>query len=829
MSEQKANTGNTEPAKISKEMEVAYRDYAMSVLVSRALPDVRDGLKPVHRRILYAMHHDLRLHSGAPHKKSARVVGEVLGKYHPHSDQSIYDAMVRMAQPFSLRYPLVDGQGNMGSVDGDNPAAMRYTEVRLSRIAELMLPDLDKDTVDWRPNFDDTLQEPALLPALLPNLLVNGANGIAVGMATQIPPHNALEVCAALDYLLDHFDQLDDISVTKLMEFIRGPDFPTGGLLYTRGPEDKENRPDSRLHVAYGNGRGSVTVQAKVHVEESGMGRSRLVVTEIPYQANKSHLIDRIVLTVRRDQVEGIVDVRDESDRAGMRICIELNRSAHPQEILQRLFQLTPLQQSYGISMVALVDGRPSRVTLLEILINFIEHRREVVRRRSKFDLKAAQARLHIVEGLLRALDEMDAVIQTIRGSSTQEEARTLLMERFEFTSEQVRAILAMPLRQLVGLEVKELREEFRTLHDEIRSLQDLLASETRLRSVIKEELDRIRERLPDARRTRIMDRPVEVMTAEELAPDLTVWVTLSRKGTAKRYAYRGMRAGRFKEIGRNGSLAAATANTRDVLYLFSKHGVCQRVQVFRLPDAGTPRHIGEYTGFTRRDALIAALPLAQASLHDDPRHLCLVTRQGMIKRIHVNMLIEAPGEEISVINLKKGDELGWVLLSNGGQEVMLFTARGRALRFSEDEARALGLGAAGVRCMNVDKTDSMVSAALAQAESAVLSVTHAGYVKRTPISEYPVKARGGKGVIAHKLSDSTGLLAGALTLADRQEDAKAILHGDHGAWLLDVNDIPESGRATQGRRLAQPAEEEMVSGLGLLWSAAPAGAKSQR
>ena len=819
MSEQRGQEGHLEEAQLTREMEVAYRDYAMSVLVSRALPDVRDGLKPVHRRIIYAMHQDLRLRSDGPHKKSARVVGEVLGKYHPHSDQSVYDAMVRLAQPFSLRYPLVDGQGNLGSMDGDNPAAMRYTEVRLSSVAELMVPDLASDTVEWRANFDDTLREPVVLPTVLPNLLVNGANGIAVGMATQIPPHNVGEVCDALIFLLGNFDHIQQIKPKELLTYIKGPDFPTGGLLFRyHQPDNNENVLD-KLLPAYAAGRGSMVVQAKVHSEEMGMGRSRLVVTEIPYQTNKSHLIERIVYAVNRGQVDGIVDVRDESDRSGMRICIELNRAASSQEVLQKLFKLTPLQQNFSMSLVALVDGVPKRISLKEILTEFIKHRQEVVRRRSEFDLKAAQIRIHIVEGLLRALDVLDEVIQIIRQSRSQEDAQTQLMERFSFTSEQTRAILAMPLRQLVGMEIRQLRDEFQSLTDEIRRLTELLASEELLRAVIKEELEKVKVEMTDERRTRILQQPAQNLTAEDLAPDQTVWVSVGQKGTVKRFAYRGMQMGRFKEISRNGSLTAVTANTREVLYLFSRDGICQRVQIFRLPDAGSPKHVGEFTAFTRRDALVAAIPLPQDSRHDEDGHVCLVTQKGMIKRINVNMLIEAPGEEIKVINLNKGDRLGWVLLSNSEQEVMLFSARGRALRFREADVRVMGFNAAGVRSMQLADSDSMVSASLAKPDSSVLSVTQKGFAKRTAISEFTLTSRAGKGIIAHKVNNATGGVAGAMAIGLNQDGAMAVLNTGRQSWLLDVQNVPESGRATQGRRMARPEEDNPVGSVTLLWS----------
>ena len=810
------------PRALTREMEEAYLDYAMSVLVSRALPDVRDGLKPVHRRILYAMYRDLRLFSTGPYKKSARIVGEVLGKYHPHSDQAVYDAMVRLAQDFSVRYPLVDGQGNFGSIDGDNPASIRYTEARLASIAHLTVADLDKDTVAWNANFDDSLKEPAVLPTVLPNLLVNGANGIAVGMATQIPPHNLGEVCDALCFLLDRYARKDEIGTAELLAYIKGPDFPTGGRLYRYAAAAGKAREDRLLH-GYARGRGSFAVQAKMHEEAMGMGRTRLVVTQIPYLTNKAHLIERIAHLAQRGQLPGIADLRDESDRAGMRICIELSRthSAPPQkrQLLDHLFRLTPLQQNFSLSLVALVDGAPIRVNLKEILERFIRHRLDVVRRRTAFDLAAAQARLHIVEGLLQALDMLDAVIQTIRQSRRPDTARKNLMKAFDFSPEQAQAILAMPLRQLVALEIRQLRDEFRALIRQVQALEALLASEERMRAVIKEELQQVKAEYGDERRTRIMEQEVRPLSEEDLEPDQTVWISVGRKGTVKRYAYRGMRAGRFKEIGRNGSLATVAANTRDMLYLFSADGKCQRVQIFRVPHAGSPKHVADLTAFSRRDAIVAAIPLPRDSRHDLSGHLTFVTRQGVVKRIQVNRLIEAPGEELKVIALKKGDRLGWVLLSNGDQEVMLFTARGKAIRFREADIRSMSLGAAGVRGPQFDADDAMVAAVLAQATSAVLSVTEKGFIKRTPIAEYPLRKRTGKGVANHKLSAKTGAIVGAVALNLQDDKAKVALQAGRSHIVLDALSIPESRRTAAGRPVPAWQPEEAVDAITLIWS----------
>lgn len=814
--------GNQPTVGLVREMEVAYLDYAMSVLVSRALPDVRDGLKPVHRRILYAMYHDLHLHSAAAYKKSARIVGEVLGKYHPHSDQAVYDAMIRLAQDFSLRYPLVDGQGNLGSIDGDNPAAMRYTEARLAPIANLILEDIARQTVDWRANFDDTLQEPVILPTALPNLLVNGANGIAVGMATQIPPHNLGEICDALCFLLDNFDEHQAIDTATLLDYVKGPDFPTGGILYRFAePTQGRGAQEDRLLGSYASGRGRFILQAKMHTEAMGMGRTRIVVTQIPYLTNKIHLIERIVHYVRRGNLAGIADVRDESDRAGMRICIELSRTAHLPQVLDRLFALTPLQQTFSLSLVALVNGRPQRLNLKDMLIHFIDHRLVAVRRRSEFELQQAQARVHIVEGLLQALDMLDDIIRVIRKSRRVATARANLSSNFDFSPAQAQAVLAMPLQQLIAMEIRQVRNEFRDLTRQIRTLEQLLASEERMRALIKGELQQIRQDFGDQRRTRIVEQAVQALSADELEPDHTVWVAVGTGGTVKRYPYRGMQGGRFREIGRHGSLAAVTANTRDMLHLFSADGKCQQVQVFQLPQTGAPQHAANLTAFTRRALIVAAIPLPRASRQDCQWHVCMVTRQGMVKRVHINRLIEASGEEQAVIALKKGDSLGWVLLSDADQDLMLFTVRGKAIRFQAEDVRSMGLGSAGVRAMAVDKTDALAAAALVQSTSTILSVTRNGFVKRTSIDAFTRQKRGGKGLISHKLTAMTGAVAGVVAAGRQHEAAKLAVRAGRHTVLLDVPDIPETGRLGQGRHMRQLNGESRVESVTLLWSEA--------
>ena len=517
---------------IDVEMQASYLDYAMSVIVARALPDARDGLKPVHRRILYAMH-DLGLDPAKPYKKSARIVGEVLGKYHPHGDAAVYEAMVRMAQDFSLRYPLVDGQGNFGSVDGDNAAAMRYTEARLSKIAVEMLADIDKDTVDWTDNFDGTLKEPTVLPAMLPNLLVNGASGIAVGMATNIPPHNLGEVVDALCFLIDNFKRHDDVTVDDLMQFIPGPDFPTGGVIYRyaqEGTGDAAEQVDVIAH-AYAGGKGHIVMQAKAHIEDMSRNRARIVVTELPYMTNKTNLLERIAELVRDGRLEGITDLRDESDRTGMRVCIEMTRTVEPRQILADLFKLTPLQNTFGVSLLALVDGEPKLLSLKRMLLHYIEHRQEVIVRRAKHDLAKAKLRAHILEGLLRALDVLDEVIATIRKSRNADTAKQNLIEEFKFTDIQAQAILDMQLRRLAALERRKLQDEYRETIALIRELEALLDSPQRVLALIKENLLDLKARYGDARRTQIADRVKGTLTTMDVLPDEDVWISLSTDG----------------------------------------------------------------------------------------------------------------------------------------------------------------------------------------------------------------------------------------------------------------------------------------------------------
>ena len=630
--------GTVREIDITTEMNAAYLDYAMSVIVARALPDVRDGLKPVHRRILYAMH-DMGVTSNKSYKKSARIVGEVLGKYHPHNDTSVYDAMVRMAQEFSLRYPLVDGQGNFGSIDGDNAAAMRYTEARLATISDLMLADIEKDTIDWNDNFDTTLKEPGILPAALPNLLINGANGIAVGMATNIPPHNIAEVVDATVYLIDHFDKIDEVGVNDLLQFIKGPDFPTGGILFRYRQGTKGEEEIDAISQGYATGRARLIMQAKAHFEEMSRNRSRIVVTDLPYQTNKTNLLERIALLVRDGKIDGITDLRDESDRTGMRIVIELTRNVEPKTVLARLLRLTPMQQTFGMSLLALVNGEPVTLTLKRILRLFIEHRQEIIRRRSQFDLAKARARSHIVEGLLKALDILDQVIQTIRRSQRVDTARTNLMREFGFTQVQAQAILDMPLRRLTALERRQLQDEHKELQQLITYLEDLLSDAGKILGVIRDELLALRQQHADRRRTQIVERPQGTLTATDLLPDRRVWVALGAKGSLRRLDFAGISRASLRQAAQNAAAALLTANTRDQLFFFAAGGRCHRLGVHEIPQEGR-RHLADLTDFSRRDTIASMMALPNAATEG---FLFLVTRQGMSSASHSPTLRRRP------------------------------------------------------------------------------------------------------------------------------------------------------------------------------------------
>ncbi len=775
---------------IEQEMQEAYLTYAMSVIVARALPDVRDGLKPVHRRILYAMY-DMGLTPNRPYKKSARIVGEVLGKYHPHGDAAVYDAMVRMAQDFSLRYPLVDGQGNFGSVDGDNPAAMRYTEARLSPVAMEMLRDIEEDTVDFVPNFDGTLQEPAVLPSAFPNLIVNGASGIAVGMSTNIPPHNLTEVVRALVFLIDNWTRLDDVTVNDLMRFIPGPDFPTGGVVF-RYEEERGDLVD-RIARLYATGKGRFTVQARVHVEEMGRGRQRLVVTEIPYQTSKARIIERIADLVREGRIEGISDVRDESDRTGLRLVIELQRGVDPQEVLQRLYTLTPMQVTFGAQMLALVDGEPRLLPLKRLLVLFIEHRQEVIRRRSEFRLAKARHRAHILEGLLKALDDLDAVIQIIRRSRTVDTARTNLMKRLKVTEIQAQAILDMPLKRLAALERKALAEEYKEVRATIAYLEDLLAHPEKILGVIREELLDIQQRFGDGRRTHIVEGPRAALTAQDYAPVEPVIVSLTRDGNLHAIPLAGRRRGTAPGRKDEAPWVATTGTRRDMLYIVTSAGWIGRIPAHQIPEE--PLALKALLDLPGDPVALIPVP----SDHADGV-LLLATAHGRVKRVAWEDVQNAAHKPTRCMNVEEGDQLVSALYTRPGGDVLLFTQNGQAIRFADEEVRTMGLNAAGVLGIKLADKDAVVRAAFAPDGGHVVVVTAAGYAKAIPVNAFPRQKRYGSGVILVRLNPKTGPVADVALLTGKEElfvvTAKGQVH------YVRLDDLPRGRRGT----VPQPA-----------------------
>jgi DNA gyrase subunit A len=785
--------GTVRQVDIDSEMRVAYLDYAMSVIVSRALPDARDGLKPVQRRILYAMH-DMGLRPDSPYKKSARIVGEVLGKYHHHGDAAVYDAMARMAQDYSLRYPAVDGQGNFGSIDGDSPAAMRYTEARLAAIASEMLVDLDKETVDFSPNFDDTLSEPVVLPAAVPNLLVNGASGIAVGMATSIPPHNLGEVCDALVYLLDNWTKLDKISVEDLMQFIRGPDFPTGGVVYRRVDDQSEDV----IAQAYGNGRGKITLRARVHVEEMTRSRHRIVVTELPYQTNKGGLTERIARLARDGRIEGITDLRDESDRRGMRLVIELTRTADPEEVVEQLFRHTPLECTFSLILLALVDGEPRTLPLKKALLTYLDHRQEVVTRRSRHDLHRAKERAHILEGLLAALDGLDEVIDLIRRSRTPETAHKNLRAKFRLSKVQAEAVLDMPLKRLAALERRRIQDEHKEKKGVIKSLESLLRSPAKVRRVVRDDLTAVREQYADPRRTQVVDAGKEEVAPTEQVVETPCWVGVTRSGMVSRAADEGG-APRVLSRPDEAPLALLPASVPDVLYLFTGDGKAAALLVHQLPEGlaweGAGAHYSDLTPLPGDSEVVGAVAVSGTA---EEGYLALATRLGTVKRVELSSLPGVSGEPFVVIAVDQEDALGWVVPTTGDQDLLLATAHGRAIRFSEEEIRAMGLPAGGVKGVRlIGKGDRVVGLAVARPNADLLVAAQDGRAKRTPLSEYPTQGRYGQGVLCARFADEGVRLAGSCVV---HEDDMVVLVTEKGAAkTIRAGLFPSMGRSAQG------------------------------
>ena len=782
---------------IEQEMKVAYLDYAMSVITARALPDVRDGLKPVQRRILYAMN-DMGLQHDKPYKKSARIVGEVLGKYHPHGDAAVYEAMTRLAQDFTMRYVLVDGQGNFGSIDGDNPAAMRYTEARLAAISRELLADIDKDTVDFMDNFDGTLREPQVLPARLPNLLINGASGIAVGMATNVPPHNLSEICEATSFLIEHHQRMDSISVDDLMRFIRGPDFPTGGTIL--GLEG--------IRSAYATGSGNIIVRAKAHFEDAGGGKSLIIVTELPYQVGKASLIEKIAELVREKRVETISDLRDESDRQGMRIVIELKRGMEPQPTLMQLYKYTPMQSTFNVNMLALVNGEPRVLSLKRSLQLFIEHRQQVITRRSRFELERAKLRAHILEGLKIALDHLDAVITTIRQSQTADTALQNLQRKFKLTEVQARAILDLQLRRLAALERRKVEEEYADTLKQIQYLQSLLASPRKILHLIKAELQELKERYGDARRTRISEKEAAEISVEDLIPEQDVFIATTQRGYVKRVPRRSdaLSASRGDAV----QLAAATNTLHSVLFCMNK-GRCFTMKVHQLPDSATGVPLSNVLTMEAGETVVAIVGVPDFT---PDRYLTLCTAQGRIKRTAVAEFSAIRTSGLTAISLDSGDELGWVKLTSGAQELILVTANGQALRFKEEDVRTMGRSAAGVNAIKLASGDQLVSMDVVDGAGSLLVVSEKGYAKRTPLAAYPTQSRYAKGVatFATKSMAQTGRLAAACVASE--DDDVVIVCASGTAFRAKAGEIPQQSRSTRGTAVMPLKGTDTVCGI---------------
>lgn len=795
------NEGNVLPIDISSEMKKSYIDYAMSVIVGRALPDVRDGLKPVHRRILYSMH-ELGLTPDKGFRKCARIVGDVLGKYHPHGDTAVYDALVRMAQDFSIRYTLVNGHGNFGSVDGDSAAAMRYTEARMQKITSELLKDINKNTVDFVPNFDGEEEEPSVLPSRFPNLLVNGSAGIAVGMATNIPPHNLTEVINGINMLIDDLE----VSVHELMTEIKGPDFPTYGCIVGK----------SGIRKAYETGRGKVVIRAKADIEEI-KGKHRIIVTEIPYQVNKAKLIENMAELVKDKKINGISDLRDESDREGMRIVIELKRDANPNVILNQLYKHTKMQDTFGIIMLALVNGEPMVLNLKQVLEHYITFQKEIIRRRAKYDLDKARARAHILEGLRIALDNIDAVISLIRASKTTNEAKEGLMDKFGLSEKQAEAILDMKLQRLTGLEREKIEEEYTKLMELIKSLEEILSSEALVLKIIKDELNEIKAKYGDERRTEIIAGDGNDIDIEDLIQQKDVVITLTHAGyikrlpvetySAQRRGGRGIQAMSTKEDDFVEHIF--TTSTHSDLLFFTNTGRVYQLKAYQIPEAGRT---------AKGTNLINIIPLnpderIQTVLYltefKEDNYLIMGTKNGIIKKTSLDKYSSIRKNGLNAINLRDDDELISVRPTDGDSEIIYVTKNGYAIRFSEKDVRPMGRTASGVKAITLRSGDEVVSMEVAKPEEELLVVSENGFGKRTPVSEYSLQKRGGKGVITYKISEKTGNAVGARLVDDN--DQLMLINSNGIAIRINVSDISTTSRNAMGVTLMKTTEEEKV------------------
>jgi DNA gyrase subunit A len=830
---------------IEDEMRRSYLDYAMSVIIGRALPDVRDGLKPVHRRVLWAMH-ELGNTYNKPYKKSARVVGDVIGKYHPHGDTAVYDTVVRLAQDFSMRYPLVDGQGNFGSIDGDNAAAMRYTEVRMSRLTNEVLADIEKETVDFNPNYDDSLSEPSVLPTRIPNLLVNGSEGIAVGMATKIPPHNLSEIIDATTALLKD----PEISVDRLIKIVPGPDFPTAGFIYGR----------EEIHRAYREGRGVIQMRAKAAIDRIGRGereRDAIVVTEIPYQVNKARLIEKIAELVNEKKLDGISEIRDESNREGMRIVVELKRDAVPQVVLNKLYKLTPMQSSFGIINIAIVDGQPKLLTLKDMLEAFVEFRREVVRRRTEFDLRKAQARAHILEGLNKAVDALDYIIPLIRNSRSVDEAKTWLTAQnfgtltevrqwrgiagnktqdvflkdlqkvigsLAFSDIQAQAILDLQLRRLSALERQKILDEYEAIIKYIAELENILANESVLRQVIMDELQEVRKQYGDERRTQIIDAGVE-LKIEDLIPDEDVAITVTKAGYIKRtpvstYSRQGRGGkGRLGATAKNDDFVENifVASTHAYLMIFTDDGQVYKIKVHEIPEAAPAargKAVVNLVQLSSERKLVAVMPVRDFT---EVVYLTMVTKNGVIKKTLLSEYQNIRASGINAINIDEGDELLDVIRTDGTCQIFVATHDGMAVKFNESDVRPMGRAARGVRGVNLRAGDVVVSVCAVDKDGSqkILSVSEKGFGKQTQVGSYRLTKRGGVGVINMKTTEKTGKVVSAFPVS---EDSEIMIITQQAKLIrLGVDKIRETGRSAQGVTLIKTGEDDLVTSATLL------------
>ena len=810
------NHGKIQPVRIEDEMQKSYIDYAMSVIVSRALPDVRDGLKPVHRRILYAMH-EAGMTANKPYKKSARIVGEVLGKYHPHGDSSVYYATVRMAQDFSSRYMMVDGHGNFGSVDGDSAAAMRYTEVRMAKIAEEMLADIEKNTVDFVPNYDESLEEPSVLPARVPNLLINGATGIAVGMATNIPPHNLGEVVDGLVKMIDN----PEVSLEELIEVIPGPDFPTGALIMGR----------DGIRSAYATGRGAIRMRACARIERMSNGKQRILVTELPYQVNKARLIETIADLVRNKTIEGLTDLRDESDRTGMRVVMEVRRDTNPEVLLNQLYKHTQLQETFGVNMLALVNGRPRTLGLKEILYQYLEHQKVIIVRRTQFDLKKARDRAHILEGLRIALDHLDSVINTIREAQTVDIARTNLMEIFTLSERQAQAILDLRLHRLTGLEREKIDKDYFDTMQLIEYLESVLADEHKVFGIIREDLLEMKKRFGDKRRTQIIGE-VQDLSREDLIAEEDIVITITHSGYVKRQPIDTYRAQKRGGRGIQGAGTKEedfvehlfTATTHHQVFFFTTRGRVFVIKGYELPEAGRTARgtaIINLLSLQPEEKITAVIPIREIT---EGFYLFMGTKNGIVKKTDLMEFETVRKNGLIAIVLDDNDELIGVKLTDGNQQIILGTRDGMAINFSEQDVRSMGRSTRGVKGINLQEMDFIVGMDTMDPKGQVLVVSELGFGKRTAVDQYRMQSRGGKGLINLKVTEKTGAVVGLRVV--RPEQDLLLINNDGIIIRMDVGQIRVIGRNTQGVALMRTEENQRIVALAMVDKAADDGDK---